>query len=209
MPEHQIEMFWKHVGDLSLRVKGFQIFNLMASQYRKTPRANWIDYERGTFFITICTQNKIHYFGNIYNEEMHLSEIGKIVDYHINNVKKFCEDIEVPLFVIMPNHIHLIINVGTSLCDVSIKNPKEQRIPNPSLRGNATCQRHVPTLSRYIRSFKASVTKEARKINPHFAWQSRYHDHLIRGNKDGNKIAEYIENNVLNWEADCFYEFHD
>ena len=177
----------------------------MESQYRKSPRANWIDYERGIFFITICTKNKYHYFGEIVNGKMQLSEIGRIVDYHINNVDKFCEDIEIPLFVVMPNHIHLIIIVGTSLRDVSYSNPTEQRNPNPSLRGNYTCQRHVPTLSRYLRSFKASITTEARKINHQFAWQPRYHDHLIRGEKDGNKIAEYIENNVLNWESDCFY----
>ena len=136
---------------------------------------------------------------------MHLSEIGKIVDYHLKNVNKFRYDIEIPLFVIMPNHIHMIINVGTSFRDVSPNNPIEQRNPNPALRGNSECQRHVPSLSRYIQSFKTSVTNEARKINPFFAWQSRYHDHLIRGYRDGNKITEYIENNVLKWEEDCFY----
>ena len=175
-------------------------------QYRKTPRASWIDYEAGCFFITICTKNRLHYFGKIVNGEMILSKIGEIVEYHLQNVTTFNPDIEIPLHVVMPNHVHLIVIVGTSLRDVDNDNPIDQRNPNPALRANPTCQRHVPTLSRYIRSFKASVTVEARKINQDFGWQSRYHDHLIRGHKDGNKIYEYIENNPINWNTDCFYE---
>ena len=115
-------------------------------QYRKTPRASWIDYDAGCFFITICTKNRVHYFGEVINGEMKLTEIGEIVEFHLQNANKYNQNIEILLHVVMPNHVHLVVFVGTSLRDVEIDNPIDQRNPNPILRANPTCQRHVPTL---------------------------------------------------------------
>lgn len=174
----------------------------MTQQYRKTPRANWINYENGIFFITICTKNRSHFFGPIADGVMNLSEIGEIVERHLHRTSKIVENIDIPLYVIMPNHIHIIICVKAP--HSSVENPTIQRSPNPALRANPTCQRHVPTLSKYINSFKSAVTKEARQINREFAWQSRYHDHLLRNEREANKISDYIINNVARWDEDCF-----
>lgn len=173
----------------------------MNEQYRKSPRANWINYEGGDFFITICTKDKEHFFGHIADGIMNLSSIGEIVDFELRHPHIHHPHIEIPLYVIMPNHIHAIIVCRDIACDVC---PNEQRNPNPALRSNPNVARHVPSLSRYIGSFKAAVSREAHKINPNFSWQSRYHDHLIRGTREGNKIADYIENNVARWDSDCF-----
>lgn len=177
-------------------------------QYRKTPRASFFDYEEGCYFITICTHDKLHYFGKITDGQMILSIIGKYLDEQINNASAFFPEIEVPLFVIMPNHLHMIIYVNSrrdmpSACGSNIS-AADVRNPNPYERPNTTCQRHVPTLSRYINSLKGAVTKYARSIGVEFGWQSRYHDHVIRGTLDANRIAEYIENNVTRWANDCF-----
>lgn len=179
----------------------------MAEQFRKTPRANWIDYEGGSFFITICTKDKIHFFGEIINNKMCLSSIGTIVEYELKNPQLHHPSIEVPLFVVMPNHIHLIAHIKCRdmACHV-VQNPINQRTPNPALRVNPDMARHVPTLSQYVGAFKSAITREARKLNPDFAWQKRYHDHLIRNCSDGNRISEYIQNNVCRWDSDCFYE---
>lgn len=59
-------------------------------------------------------------------------------------------------------------------------------------------------LSVVVGGLKRAVTLFARRNNIEFDWQSRYHDHIIRGANDGNRIAEYIENNVTRWDADCF-----
>ena len=168
---------------------------------RKTPRASWIDYDQGIFFVTICTKDKIHYFGKILNERMHLSKEGEILKNELDNCNIHHKNIEILLFVIMPNHLHAIVICRDIKSDVSAN---EQRNPNPSLRSNPDMARHVPTLSRYIASLKSAVSKQIHFFNKEFAWQPRYHDHLIRGNKDGNKIAEYIENNVEKWDSDCF-----
>lgn len=179
-------------------------------QYRKSPRANFLDYDEGIFFVTICTKNRSCFFGEIANGEMQLSEIGKYVDLQLRSASVYCEDIEVPLFVVMPNHIHAIIccrDMPSACFDGNIMEANiQQRNPNPSLRANPTCQRHVPTLSRYLSSLKGTVTKFAKLHNMNFGWQARYYDHYIRGNHDGNRISEYIINNVANWQRDCFFE---
>lgn len=60
-------------------------------------------------------------------------------------------------------------------------------------------------LASIIRGFKIGVTTNARKINPDFAWQSRYHDHIIRNNKSLLNIQNYIINNPKKWKDDQFY----
>ncbi|MCH5235699.1 MAG: hypothetical protein J1E16_10430 [Muribaculaceae bacterium] len=132
---------------------------------------------------------------------MHLSKEGEILKNELDNYNIHHKNIEIPLYVVMPNHFHAIIICRDIACDVC---PNEQRNPNPSQCSNKDMARHVPTLSRYIASLKSAVSKQIHIFNKEFEWQSRYNDHLIRGNKDGNKIAEYIENNVEKWDSDCF-----
>lgn len=168
---------------------------------RKTPRAQWINYDVGLYFITICTKNRIHYFGDIHNGKMILSEIGEIVKFELSNPEIHHAEIHIPLFVVMPNHVHAIIGIKS---DNGCYNQTEQRNPNPSLRTIPDMARHVPTLSKYIASLKSVVTRKARMIESDFNWQNRYHDHLIRNIQDGNNIVDYIINNPLNWDKDCF-----
>ena len=177
-------------------------------QYRKTPRAPFFEYEEGVYFVTICTKNKIHYFGEIADGSMGLSAIGQFLDNQINNTSQYFPEVEVPQYVIMPNHLHMIVCINArrdmpSACGLNVM-AADSRNPNPYERPIETCQRHVPTLSRYINSLKGAITKYSKTINTEFGWQSRYHDHVIRGNHDGNRIAEYIENNVARWGDDCF-----
>jgi REP element-mobilizing transposase RayT len=60
-------------------------------------------------------------------------------------------------------------------------------------------------LASIIRGFKIGVTQNARLINPRFAWQSRYHDHIIRDKTSFERIAAYIKNNPADWKKDKFY----
>ena len=75
------------------------------NKYRiPSARANWHDYNGGTYFITICTKNREHFFGEIDNGEMVLSEIGKYVDICIKNIETLHENVYVPIYQIMPDH---------------------------------------------------------------------------------------------------------
>ena len=155
-------------------------------QYRKSPRAEFIDYDEGEYFVTICTRNKEHYFGEIRNNEIFLSKIGKFAGHQLEDVRKYYDYIHIPAYVIMPNHVHAIVCIRRDMPLACKTRNILNRCPNPSLRTDLTCRRHVPTLSRFINSFKGVVTKYSRSINTEFGWQSRYHDHMIRNDKDRN-----------------------
>ncbi len=58
------------------------------------------------------------------------------------------------------------------------------------------------SLSNIIRQYKSRVTYEIRKIQPDFAWQSRFHEHIIRDEKDLNNTRDYIMNNPIKWWFD-------
>lgn len=184
------------------------------NKYRiPSARAAWHDYNGGIYFITICTHQRENYFGEIIVDEngepkMNLSEIGKITDDCIAKMETIHNDITVPLWVVMPNHIHLIVIVESSFvetpyydistnCDNPMettdgrKNEKMQEIAN-------NCGR----LSHVISRFKTAVTKMARENNIPFAWQTRFHDHIVRNMDELNGISAYIENNVAKWASD-------
>ena len=161
---------------------------------RKTPRAQWFDYNGATYFVTICAKDMRHFFGEIHNDEMHLSPIGQFLHNELSTPTAHHPHISVPLFTVMPNHIHLIVTVGT----------QREKIP-PSAADTA---RRVPTehtlLGSYIASLKSATTRYANLQRIPFAWQPRYHDHIIRGIDDANNIGRYITENVLRWQIDRF-----
>lgn len=171
----------------------------MASQFpiRKSPRAYFHDYSGGDYFVTICTHGKRHYFGEIRNSEIWLTVIGKIAVKEIEELQRHFPYAKVPLFVVMPNHIHMIVSIKRADAPTGTDAPTGADAP--------VC---VPTrrtaLSVVIGCFKQAVTMFARRNGIDFGWQGRYHDHIIRGTRDRNMISDYILNNVAKWDADCF-----
>ena len=153
---------------------------------RKNIRAEFHDYSGGDYFVTICTHDKKHYMGEIQDGEMKLSDIGKYAYHALATLHTHYSYVEVPIFVVMPNHVHAII----------------------CIREKADAPGSIPTvrtaLGVVVGGYKQSVTRFARQNNIEFGWQSRFHDHIIRGSNDGNKITDYIANNVGRWDADCY-----
>ena len=76
---------------------------------RKSPRAQWHDYNGAEYFVTICTKNRLHYFGEVVDGTMQLTDVGKYASQCIMKISEIHPDAEMPLFVIMPNHIHMVI----------------------------------------------------------------------------------------------------
>ena len=164
---------------------------------RKSPRAQWIEYNEGVYFVTICTKYRLHFFGEIKNEQMHLSSIGRYAADELARATERYEYVTVPHYVVMPNHIHAVVVIET---------PQGRR-PVPTIEQRVESRaraRQRSLLSVYVSLYKSMVTKYARRFDSTFAWQSRYHDHVIRDTRDGNAISEYIDNNVLRWDMDCF-----
>ena len=174
------------------------------NQYRRiTTRALWHNYNGGMYFITICTKDKEHYFGEITDGVMNLSEVGKCLQEQITKTPEIRADmnVEIPLFVIMPNHVHLIIIIG--------ENQYNTEICSDAMHCAATNDEPInkfapqsKNLASVIRGIKISTTTFARKNAIPFAWQSRFYDRIIRDSAEMNSIAEYIENNIAQWECD-------
>lgn len=154
----------------------------------------------GLYFITICTANREWSFGEISQGKMNLSPIGLLAQQFLQEIPEHFPFVELEAFVVMPNHVHGIITINKQendgiMEDNNNKTAGEQRFRNP--------EKH--SLSSIIGSYKSIVTKHARKINPNFGWQSRFHDHIIRDHAEFVRINYYIETNVENWADDCFF----
>ena len=184
-------------------------------------RANWHDYNGGIYFVTICTKNREHYFGEICTgPQMHLSPIGQYVYEQFINVKTHYPYAEIPLFVIMPDHIHAIVIIDgeNDTCrDVARNVSTSARNVSTSARNVSTPARNVSTgvntqmanisprkksLAVVIRGVKSSITHYANENNIPFAWQTRFHDRIIRNQAELDRISDYIEKNVVNWHDD-------
>ena len=167
---------------------------------RKHIRVLWHEYDEGFYFITICTKDKSHHFGKIYNGIMHLSTIGEIADYGIKMMPTHYGDGTIQQYMVMPNHIHIIIKIGNPIL-------LPQNFPRNTYNAAKamTKQRHTTALSRAITAYKIYVTRNAHKVNPQFNWQTRYHDHIIRNIEEYENIANYVITNPMNWNKDCYY----
>ena len=174
------------------------------TQPRKSPRAGFINYDYGDYFITTCTQNRKQFFGEIIDGEMLLNDVGRFLDKQLLRCSEFTDKVTVLQHVVMPNHLHAIVSVDAPISIEEMENGMDMRNPNPMQRIFSEDRRHIPLLSKYVNSLKGAVTKFAKAHIPDFGWQSRYYDHLIRGTNDAKNISEYIDKNISNWPSDEF-----
>ncbi len=136
-----------------------------------------------------------HYFGDIIDGNMILSEIGKLAEKFWQEIPEYFPFVTLDEFVVMPNHVHGIIvidkpyNGNNKYCDCDDVTIGQKRFQNQGKN----------TLSSIVGSYKSVVTKHARKIHTDFAWQSRFNDHIIRDNLLHIHINRYIKNNPKNW----------
>ena len=157
---------------------------------RKPTRLEGYDYSTpGAYFITICANDRKCIFGNIVGQGLapaviNLSKYGIIAEKQLLDLENRYKTIKIDKYVIMPNHIHIIV-----------------------ILNNAAGASPCPTISDIVCSFKSLTTRlcnasnnETQKI-----FQTSFHDHIIRGEKDYQKIWEYIDANILRWREDCFY----
>ncbi|OQA84673.1 MAG: hypothetical protein BWY27_01464 [Bacteroidetes bacterium ADurb.Bin234] len=193
---------------------------LYKNKYRTTSaRAAWHSYNGGVYFITICTKNREHYFGEIENgdngePQMRLSEIGKTATDNLHNVSVHYPYAEIPLFVIMPNHIHAIVIIdGDKFNNMNFPvetmraSSLQQRLKSDVLNEKMQIiSRKRGPLTIVVGGVKSAVTKSAHENNIEFAWQSRFYDRIVRDQNELNRIAEYIENNVAKWQTDELYD---
>lgn len=167
--------------------------NLYKGKYKPGTRRlhNW-DYGRGYYFITICTRNKVDYFGHINNGQMRLSDIGNVAHSYWESIPKHFPFTKLGAFVIMPDHMHGIIIINNNY-NVDAQNVAHLQYER-NVFGPQSCN-----LGSIIRGYKAGVKKYAVMNNINFHWQHRYYDHIIRDDQSLQRIRQYIHNNPSNW----------
>ena len=160
----------------------------MELQKRKPNRLKDYDYsQNGAYFITICTHNrecilsKIVKPTNVGNAVLgiplvELLEYGKITEKIISQMCNYYDYMRIEKYIIMPNHIHLIIRIGID------------GVPRTA----------HPTISRFIGLMKRYINNEIGKN----IFQKSFYDHIIRDENDYQRIWQYIEENPIKWEED-------
>ncbi|MFY1026618.1 transposase [Actinobacillus seminis] len=158
---------------------------------RQSVRVKWNTYQNGCYFITVCTKNKMHYFGEIINNEMQFTPLGLELQKIIENTPLVRNDqyIEIPIYTVMPNHFHFIITIN-------YETDRHQHYFGAQRKN----------LSSIVRGIKSKLTSFAIQNNISFQWQSRFHEHIIKNERAFSYIYDYVQNNVINWLQDCFYK---
>lgn len=162
---------------------------------RKPNRLTGFDYSSsGAYFVTVCTQNRECILSEINVGDgfpvPRLTQYGFICDKNINLITEKFLTVFVDKYVIMPNHIHILLVVQ-----------------NPDITADGTGN-PSPTLGNVIGWLKYQITRQINEIDKNFGqriFQRSYHDHIIRNEKDFQMICKYIDENPITWENDCFY----
>ncbi len=158
---------------------------------RKPNRLQNYDYsQNGAYFITVCTDDRAEILGQVFVgdgvldvPQMQLTKFGQVIENRIAEINRVYTHLTIDKYVIMPNHIHMIVFLtgesGTS------------RTPSPTNE----------TIPQLLSTFKRFVNRECGKN----IFQRSYHDHIIRNEADYLRIWQYIHTNPATWETDCFY----
>ena len=172
---------------------------------RKNMRLKSADYSNpGAYFITICTENRRCILSHIVGTgvldgptSVELLPHGKIAEKYINQLNDFYDDILIERYVIMPNHIHILLFIRPNESDIdeNIVNLQDgpSRTPVPTIQNSI--------VSRFVSTFKRFTNKEY-GMN---IWQYRSYDHIIRNQKDYEEHVNYIYYNPVRWHLDELY----
>lgn len=169
----------------------------MDQRRRKSLRLPHYDYSAsGEYFVTVCTLGRVCCLGDIAGDEVCLSQMGELISETLRSFPLKYTGVQLEEWVVMPNHWHAVFRFQRPL-------KKDARMVNgsSSLRFSATgC---VPKLGVLIRGLKSASSRLIReKIDPGFAWQRNYYEHVIRNEEGLIKVREYIRDNPRKWEED-------
>ena len=167
---------------------------------RKQNRLQNFDYStNGAYFITICTHNKECILSNIVGEglcalpKINLNPIGEEIEKSINYINDYYDNIKIVKHIIMPNHIHLLIEINNRTGEHG-DSPNKEMFDFTGGHGDPPLQSIVGQLKSY------TTHKYGKQL-----WQRSYYDHIIRNEEDYLNVWEYINNNAKKWTEDKYY----
>ena len=161
--------------------------------HRRSIRMSGYDYaEEGAYFVTVVTHQRECLFGGIADGEMRIDRYGEVVrDEWLRSVQ-IRREIDLDVFVVMPNHLHGIVVIR----DVGAHG----RAPLP-----LAPHRPPRSLGSFVAGFKSAVTKRINEIRDAPGvpvWQRNYYEHVIRDEDDLYRVRRYIAENPLRWDED-------
>ena len=170
---------------------------------RKPNRLSYYNYSTpGAYFITLCVKDKKCLLGRIVGggtfdaPQLCPSKAGIVAERYILSGNRI-PGISVDKYVIMPNHIHLILIVEERCGGTS-------RAPSPTGAEGGTSRAPSPT-NQAIPHFVSTYKRFCNKDLGENIFQRSYHDHVIRNERDYLRIWQYIDTNPAKWQEDCFY----
>ncbi len=158
---------------------------------RRSLRLKGYDYaQAGAYFVTICAQDWACLFGNVVDGCMCLNDAGHMLAALWNDIPARFADVETDIFTVMPNHVHGII----VLPDMA-----NRALPRtPSVLSDVVAAFKSMTTVHYIRGVKTQAWPEFRRR----LWQRSYYEHVVRDEKDLDRIRRYIDENPARWAFD-------
>lgn len=173
---------------------------------RKSIRLNGYDYaSEGLYFLTLCCYMNQHLFGKVIKGQMQLNNAGKVAYALWLEIPKHFPEVKLHDFVVMPNHIHGIIEIvnGDSKVD-SMKLVEQHSI---AVKQKGLLRSPSRTIGSIVRGYKIGVTKWFRQNSfVEVVWLRNYYEHIIRDDEAYNNISQYIRNNPRKWQEDKFYK---
>lgn len=165
-------------------------------------RLKHYDYSSaGMYFVTICTKDRKHIFGEVVNGVMQLNHLGCVVKTKWGQLPKRYLNAELGEFVIMPNHVHGIITITES--DSAIVGEIHE-FPLRTLKIMRSNRRNM-LLSKIVGYLKMNTAKEINQILDTAGmavWQRGFYERVIRNDEELNNTCQYILGNPMNWDND-------
>jgi len=185
---------------------------------RSSLRLKGFDYSGpSAYFVTICTENRVCYLGNVVDGITISYPIGDVIREIWQEIPRKFQGVDIDAFIIMPNHVHGIVIVNKECMDLVHNVPINNFVKNkkvglmnqtPTKNHNKTknwilMQNSNQTVGKIIRYFKAKTAKTIHdRFFPSFQWQRNYYEHVVRSPKELNSVREYIINNPIKWALD-------
>ncbi|MGA2630174.1 MAG: transposase [Terriglobia bacterium] len=173
------------------------------AHHRRSIRLRGWDYARpGLYFVTVCTQGKEHVFGAVADGEMRLNEYGRNVAACWEELPRHYPRIRVDGFIVMPNHVHGIIEILDVGAGLKPAPTVRNGIAGAGLKPAPTRGHSVSEIVRAFKTFSARGVNRLRRTAGKPLWQRNYYEHIIRNELELAAIQEYIASNPVRWDTD-------
>jgi REP element-mobilizing transposase RayT len=153
----------------------------------------------GIYFVTLCVDQGVCLFGDIFEDRMVLSEFGNIADEEWRASEELRSEVELDEYVVMPNHLHGLVVFRPD--DSGSGRP-------PSSAATALENRPKRSLGSLIAGYKTSVTTRINRLQEspgERVWQRNYWEHIVRTDQALDAIRSYIRDNPARWSLDRYH----